>query len=360
MTDRVRVAVVGSGIGRLHVEAYRSLPEHFEVVAICDVDLARARAVAEAQEVPRVLADYHDLLRVNEVDVVDLCTPPYLHVEQTIAALDAGHHVVCEKPLAGALADVDRVIAAAKQARGRVMPIVQYRFGHGIEKLRRLVEAGVAGPAYLTTVETAWRRRAAYYAVPWRGRWATELGGTIVSHAIHAHDLVGYVLGPIRSVYARLATRVNATETEDCVSASLEMADGSLCSLSVTTGSAAELSRHRFCFAHLSAESNTEPYRNSSDPWTFTGDSPAAQEAIEATLRAHVPRPEGFAGQFLRFHEALRSGTELPVTLIDARASIELITALYHAGRTGRPVSLPLGPEHPLYAGWQPRSAAGS
>src|SRR6516165_7422087 len=156
MTDRVRVAVVGSGIGRLHVEAYRSLPEHFEVVAICDMDLARARAVAEAQEVPRVLADYHDLLRVT---------------------------------------DVDRVIAAAKQARGRVMPIFQYRFGHGIEKLRRLVEAGVAGPAYLTTVETAWRRRAAYYAVPWRGRWATELGGTIVSHAIHAHDLVGYVLG---------------------------------------------------------------------------------------------------------------------------------------------------------------------
>ncbi|PYM63846.1 MAG: oxidoreductase, partial [Candidatus Rokuibacteriota bacterium] len=191
----------------------------------------------------------------------------------------------------------------------------------------------VAGRAYLTTVETAWRRRAAYYAVPWRGKWATELGGTLVSHAIHAHDLVYHVLGPARSVSARLATLVNPTESEDCVSASLEMADGSLCSLSVTMGSAAEISRHRFCFENLSAESNTAP---------------------EELLRGFVPLPEGFAGQFYRFHEALASGSELPVTLIEARQALELITALYHSARARQPVTLPIPADHPLYGGWRP------
>jgi predicted dehydrogenase len=249
---------------------------------------------------------------------------------------------------------VDEVIAAEKRSGRRVMPIFQYRFGHGLQKLRFLIAEGVAGRAYLTTAETAWRRRPAYYAVPWRARWKTELGGPIVNLAVHGHDLVYHVLGPARSVYARLATLVNPIETEDCVSASLEMADGSLCSLSVTTGSAEEISRHRFCFQNLSAESHTAPYRSSADPWKFTGDSPEVDQRIEETLRRFVPQPEGFAGQFDRYHRALTSGAELPVTLADARASIELMTALYHAARTCQPVTLPLGPDHPLYGGWQP------
>ena len=67
----------------------------------------------------------------DDVDVVDLCTPPYLHVPQILQTLRAGKHVICEKPLGGSLADVDRVAAAEKRSGRRVMPIFQYRFGHG-------------------------------------------------------------------------------------------------------------------------------------------------------------------------------------------------------------------------------------
>jgi predicted dehydrogenase len=155
-----------------------------------------------------------------------------------------------------------------------------------------------------------------------------------------------------------MTTLVNRTETEDCVVASLEMADGSLASLSVTMGSAHEISRHRFCFENLSAESQTAPYRNSSDPWTFTGDSPDIDRQIREALAAFVPLPEHYAGQFVRLHRALATGSELPVTLADARTSIEWITAIYHAARTERPVRrpvrLPLDRAHPLYGGWQP------
>jgi len=354
MSDRLRVGVVGCGIGRMHVEAYRSLPEQFEVVAICDVDEEKARQLAATQEIPRVFTDLGALCELEELDVVDLCTPPYLHCAQTLQALDAGRHVICEKPLAGSLEDVDRVLAAEQRAGRRVMPIFQYRFGHGIQKLKWLIEQGIAGRAYLTTVETAWRRRAAYYAVPWRAKWATELGGPVVNQAIHGHDLVYYLLGPARTVSAHMTTLVNRTETEDCVVASLEMADGSLASFSVTMGSAHEISRHRVCCQNLSAESNTQPYRNSHDPWTFTGDSPEIDAQIREALAAFVPLPEHFAGQFYRFQQALRTGAELPVTVADARVAIEWITAIYHAARTRQPVRLPLDRTHPLYGGWQP------
>jgi predicted dehydrogenase len=353
MGDALKVGLVGCGIGRQHLDAYRSLPELFEVAALCDVDLAKARALASERGIRRVVGDLAALCEMDELDVIDLCTPPYLHVTQTLQVLAAGKHVICEKPLAGSLEDADRVIVAEQGSGWRVMPIFQYRFGRGIQKLRLLVGRGIAGRAYMTTVETAWRRRAAYYAVPWRSRWATELGGPVVNLAIHAHDLVYYVLGPARTVSAHLTTLVNPVETEDCAAIWLEMADGSICTLAVTTGSSHEISRHRFCFANLSAESHTAPYRNTDDPWTFTGDTPEVEARIRETLTAFQPEPEGFAGQLARCHRALQSGEELPVTLADARASIELITAIYHSSRTRAPVRLPLDSTHPLYRGWQ-------
>jgi predicted dehydrogenase len=354
MSDRLRVAVAGGGIGREHIAAYRALPDQYELLAICDIDAAKARALAEQHGIPRHTADFDELCGMGDLDVFDICTPPHLHVPQALRALAAGKYAICEKPLASSIRDIDQLIAASAAAGRHVMPIFQYRFGHGLQKLKYLVDQGLAGKAYLATVETAWRRRADYYAVPWRGKWRTELGGTLLSHAIHAHDVLSYIAGPARSVFARTATRVNPIEVEDCAAASLELADGALATLAVTLGSPAEITRHRFSFAELTAESNTRPYTSSGDPWVFTGDSPAAEARIAEALASFEPLPEGFAGQLLRFHRALRDGAALPVTLVDARASIELITAMYVSARSGQAVALPLGPEHPNYAGWLP------
>jgi len=352
MSDRLSIGVVGCGIGQAHVCGYQSLPDQFEVRAICDIDKARAREVATAVDIPRVSTDLAELCGMDDLDVIDICTPSYLHASQVQQVLAAGKHAVCEKPVAGSLQDLDALIQAEVESGRRVMPIFQYRFGHGLQKLKWLIEEGIAGRPFLTTVETAWRRRSEYYATPWRGKWETELGGALVTLAVHAHDVLCHVLGPAASVSAHTATLVNPIETEDCVSVSLEMTDGSLASLSVTTGSAAEISRHRFCFSNLTAESNTQPYNNTADPWVFTGDSPELQKQIEETLARFSPLPEGYVGQFHRFYHALHDETELPVTLSDARASLELITAIYHSAETGQSVTLPIGRGHPKYAGW--------
>lgn len=360
MARQLRVAIVGCGIGREHAVAYSKLPEQFELVAICDIDDVKARQLAETYGVPRVVASIEEVCRMSDIDVLDICTPPHLHRGQSLAGLAAGKHVICEKPLVGSLAHVDELIAAEARSGRRLMPIFQSRFGLGIQKLKFLMAQGLTGTAYLTTVETAWRRGEAYYAVPWRGKWATELGGTLLSHAIHAHDLLSYVVGPIRSVFARTTTRVNPIEVEDCAAVALEMADGSLATLAVTLGSAAEITRHRFCFKNVAAESNTQPYANSRDPWTFTGDTPEATAQIEYALEHFQPLPEGYTGQFLAFYEALHGRQDdLPVTLHDARTALELITAMYHSADTGQPVDLPITPAHPKYNSWLPQSPSG-
>ncbi|MCS6846361.1 MAG: Gfo/Idh/MocA family oxidoreductase [Anaerolineae bacterium] len=352
MSPRYKVVVVGTGIGRAHLRAYQSLPALFEVVAVCAAERSEAQTCADEFGIPLALEGIDEACAAD-ADIVDICTPPYLHAEHASKALIAGKHAICEKPLAGSLHDVDALIAAEAASGRRLMPIFQYRFGHAFQKLKRLREAGVTGRALVTAINVHWRRRAPYYDVPWRGHWQTELGGALTGHAIHALDMLTYIIGPVRSVYARIATRVNDIEVEDCAAVVLEMADGSLATLSLTLGSAPEESRHRFVFENLVAESNTRPYDSSGEPWTFTPDTPEAGAAIEAALAGFTPEPEVFAGQFARYHRALATGGPLPVTLADARASIELLTAMYASAATNRPVELPIERNHPMYSGWQ-------
>jgi predicted dehydrogenase len=356
MSKRLKVGVVGLGVGVSHVEAYRELGALFEVAALCDLDAERAKKAANEFDIPQVLTDFDALLKLD-LDIVDICTPSALHFAQTRKALLAGRNVVVEKPFASSLAEADALTELEQQSGKRVSPIFQYRFSNGIAQLLHLRAKGFAGKAYAATVETHWRRLPAYYANPWRGRWATELGGCLTTHAIHNHDILTTILGPVASVYARTATRVNPIETEDCAAAVLEMADGSLATLSVTLGAEEDMSRLRFCFDGLTAESNHSPYNPGTTPWTFTTADSERQAAIDAAV-AEVPLgPERNAGQFLRLHKALTEGGALPVSIADARPALELLTAAYHSARTGVAVPLPLGRGHPLYAGWLPPAA---
>jgi predicted dehydrogenase len=319
---------------------------------VCEIDEGRLAAVGDEFLIPRGTRSFDEVLRMDDVDIVDICTPAMLHFEQILAALSAGKEVVCEKPLVSSLAEIDRVIAAEKEATGRVMPIFQYRFGNGVQKARRLIELGIAGRPYLATVETAWMRTATYYEAPWRGRWETEGGGVLLMHAIHAHDLTTWLMGPVASVFGYTATRVNPIEVEDCAVASLVMRSGALVSLAATLGSQREISRLRLCFEHVTLESALAPYSPGDDPWEMIPASPEAELRIAEALADYRPVPSRYEGQFAAYHAALMTGGPLPVTLADARSSLELATALYHSAATGTAVTLPIAADHPSYNGW--------
>jgi len=351
----LRMAVVGAGIAAKHVEAFRQRPALFDVPVLCALDAERGQALCARHGIAEFTADFETLLRRDDIHVIDICTPPSSHFALCEQALAAGKHVICEKPLFGSLMEIDRIAAERLRPGGpRLMPIFQYRFGSGLAKLRHLIDVGLAGEPIMSTVETHWWRGPAYYDVPWRGRWASELGGGMLGHAIHAHDMLSCVHGDIAELFAFGATRVNPIEVEDTMALSLRLANGSLATLSMTLGSREEISRLRFCFKRLTAESSLAPYAPGRDPWRFVTGDAGHQQAIDAALAALPVHEEGFVRQFELFHAAVTTGAELPVTLADARRSLELVTAAYHSQRTGQPVQLPLGAEHPLYASWLP------
>src|SRR5688500_2754569 len=120
MNQPLRVAVVGGGVGQQHISAFQQLPEQFEVLAFCDIDIDKARAAAATYNIPRVATDIAQLCRMDDLDVIDICTPPHLHFEQIQQVLAAGKHAICEKPLVGSLKQVDDLISAEADSGKRV------------------------------------------------------------------------------------------------------------------------------------------------------------------------------------------------------------------------------------------------
>ena len=353
------VAVVGGGIGRSHiVEGYAPNADKFKVLAICDLDPGRLNGLADEFHVERRTANFDDLLQMEDLDIIDICTPPMVHYPMLMATLKAGKHVICEKPLVGSLAQIDEVIAEEKRSKGRLMPVFQYRFGNGIQQAKAIIDAGLAGKPYIGTVETLWRREADYYAVPWRGKWKSELGGTLMTHAIHPHDIFTYLMGDLKSLYGRVATRVNPIEVEDCVSASVELKSGALGSFTATLGSADEITRIRLAFENLTMESDHSPYNPGAALWKILPRNDRTKDAIAALLKDWKNVPPRFETQMARFYETLASGAPLPVTSADSRRALEIVTAFYHSSRTHQEVTFPIDREHPNYQSWLPEGAA--
>ncbi|MEM8787088.1 MAG: Gfo/Idh/MocA family oxidoreductase [Pseudomonadota bacterium] len=331
-----RVAILGAGIGAQHAAAYAKLSNRFEVVAVCDRDTTRAAAIAPAGA--RVVAALDPILADQAIDVVDICLPPRLHAAVAVSALASGKHVICEKPLALSLEEVAQIEAVSGAAQ--VFPVFQYRYAPAFDRLRALIAAGLAGRPLAASLETHWNRGADYYANPWRGTVAGEGGGALITHAIHVHDLVTHLMGPVDSAFAQTATHVNAIETEDCAAVSLRLRNGALVSSSVTLGAARETTRMRLIYAGLTATSGTMPYAPGEGDWSFEARDPALQTEVDAVLAATPIGPPGYQGFFQAVDARLAGADGQAVTLADGRAAVALAAALYASRDSGHAVAL--------------------
>ncbi len=353
MTKRHRVAIVGTGIGAAHLNGFLANPDRFEVAVICGQDPARTAALAaQAPGAETHLGFNTALLARPDLDIIDICTPPDLHLSQATQALQAGRHVILEKPLVASLAEVDALEAAIARTGRTLMPIFQARFGNGLAMAKHILASGQAGRIHVATAETHWYRGPAYYATPWRGKIAHELGGAFITHAIHLHDMLTTLLGPVRQVSAQVATRVNPIETEDTGAVAMEMESGALATLSVTLGSPQPSSRLRIVAENVTITSGDAPGITASGPFHFAAREGTNRAWLDALIATAPTGPEGFAAQFAGFADTLDHGAPLPVTMAQARHSLELATAIYHSSKSGQRVSLPLPPTHPAYAGW--------
>lgn len=193
---KTRVGFIGcGGIAQgKHVPGHKSV-KNVELVACCDVDTSRAKAFAERNGIPakHVFSDYTKMVEMDELDAVSVCTPNNFHADPTIAALNAGKHVLCEKPLAGNAKDGARMVAAQEKS-GKVLQIgLQSRFNPHWYTLKKRVQEGILGePYYARTMAV---RRRGIPASPTFIKKSIAGGGPLIDIGVHSFDLMLYVLG---------------------------------------------------------------------------------------------------------------------------------------------------------------------
>jgi len=199
-------AVVGIGdISALHLDAIRANPR-IELVGVCDLDAGRAGMAGRAFGVP-FFTDHRELLRAVGPDVVHITTPHDQHVPVALDALDAGAHVLTEKPIGQSVAAGRRLVERAAASNRKVGVVFQNRYNPTAVAIREVLMSGALGPISGARAAVWWFRPAAYYAAaPWRGRWATAGGGVLINQAIHTLDLLLWFLGAPTAVKGVAAT----------------------------------------------------------------------------------------------------------------------------------------------------------
>jgi len=332
------IAIVGTGgIADFHAQALTGLAERARIVAAVDVDEQRLADFGTRFGVPRLHRDLDELFAAGAPDIVDLCTPPGLHAQQAIACLDRGATVVCEKPPALSLAEVDRIAARTEADGPHFATIFQHRFGSGGQALAGLVADGGLGAPTTAVCHTLWYRPDEYFAAPWRGRWETEGGGPTMGHGIHQMDLMLAILGPWREVVAVAARQARPTATEDLSCALVTFENGAVATVVNSLVSPRQTSYLRFDFTEATVEL-THLYGYGDADWTATG-APGHEERVPALWRSRLTGVNsGHTAQFTQVFDALEASAPPPVTPADVRSTMELVAAIYASAFTGRAV----------------------
>ena len=354
---KYQVAIIGTNIGAKHYEDFQKVSDRFNVHTICGLTKESIDNIIPSNSDIKVSLNFEEVLKIKEIDIIDICLPPHLHFSACKKSLEAGKHVICEKPLVSSLEEIDKLSQISKETGKIIFPVFQYRYGPGFSKLKALINSGLAGKPLVASLETHWNRGKEYYSKAWRGTWKGEQGGAILSHSIHIHDLISMIFGPVSNVFAKLTTRVNNIEVEDCAALSIEMDNGALVTSSITLGAANDTSRLKFCFNGITAESAAspdKPYNPADDEWKFLARDPATQNQIEEILSKVKNSKSWYSGMFNEIANKLDDKFSDEVDLSDARKSLEFVTAVYQSSRQNKNIKLPIEKDNPLYNSWLP------
>ncbi|MTI31132.1 Gfo/Idh/MocA family protein [Xanthovirga aplysinae] len=233
--NKVKFAIVGCGnIGKRHL-AVIDADERADVVALCDSNREKVVALSELYgDIPYYL-DYRELLEKTDADVISICTPHGLHAPMSIEAANKRKHVLVEKPMALTTKDCQQMIEAAKTNEVQLMVVKQNRFNVPIQLTKDLLDAGKLGKVYMVQCNVMWNRNPEYYSESdWRGKERVE-GGALYTQVSHFIDLLIWWFGDVIEADARLDTKLQQVEVEDCGTANVRFSSGVMGSLLWTT-----------------------------------------------------------------------------------------------------------------------------
>lgn len=335
-----RAALVGTGsIGDAHVRAVEATFGRVTLDAAVDIDAGRVEAFAKRHAIPHHFTDYATMLREVKPDFVLVATPPAQHTPMSIAAMEAGAWVLCEKPLCGSLAELAQIQAAEDRTGNYTACIFQMRFASSTAHLRRLVDAGHLGRPLVGVCNTLWFRDVAYYDVPWRGRWDTELGGPTMGLGIHAMDHFLHLMGEWKNVRSIAATLDRAIEVEDVSMALVTFANGAVASIVNSALSPRQETYIRLDYQKATVEL-THLYGYTKDNWKLTPVPPAQDDSLLQAWQSFPPDVGSTHGAQLCALVADRDANRRPLTSgVEATKTLELLTAIYKSAFTGEIVT---------------------
>lgn len=353
----IRVAVVGTGcIAHMHIEGLLTFPERCRIVALCDIYPQKAEAMKQKYGLDCEIFDDHRRMLASgvEIDLVHVCTPPYVHCEIAVNSMNAGCNVVVEKPMATCLAECDQMLEAEKRNHVTMACIAQNRFRNSIYKLKKTADSGLAGKICLAQVESAWWRGHCYYDLWWRGTWEKEGGGPTLNHAVHHIDMLNWLEGRTPTEVLAMLTNVmhDNAEVEDLSLACLRYEDGSLAQItsSVVHHGEEQGITLQCADARISAPWGIKAEISQGNGFPGPEGNTELLEKIEKFYR-EIPdlAYEGHTGEIDDVLTALETGGRPLITGVDGRRTVEVITAIYLSGFGGQLVRLPIRKEDPGY-----------
>ena len=347
-------ALIGCGrISFKHIEGFVENADKLKLTAVCDT--VKARADEKAEEYKKhfpnaeinVYTDYREMLARQKCDIITIATESGSHKTITVDCLNAGSHVIVEKPMALSAGDADEMISAAKAKNLKLAVCFQNRFNAPIQKMRTALDAGRFGRVLHGMVQIRWNRNDAYYAeAPWRGTWAHD-GGTLMNQCTHAIDLIQWMLGE-DAVRVQAQTRrfIRPIEAEDFGAAIIEFKNGAV---GIIEGSAVIYPKNLNETISIFGEKGTAVIGglavNRMETWRFA-DSETVGDTEEKVLNPNEKDPAtvygfGHPALFKDFIEAIENNRDPLITGEKGKKALEIILAIYKSQKTGKPVDLP-------------------
>ena len=342
----IRTALIGCGrIADRHVRLLTSMPE-FSLAAMSDVHIGRAQAWT-GQFGGNPYVDYREMLAKEKPDLVHVLTPSGSHASIALEAMETVPNVLVEKPMALTLPDADAMIAKAERLGRRLFVVKQNRYNLPVVKLRDAIERGRFGRLTLGAIRVRWCRRQDYYDQDaYRGTWAQD-GGALTNQASHHIDMLQWMFGEVREVFAMTARQLVSIEAEDTGVAVVRFEGGALGTIEATT--AARPTDVEASISVLGEHGIVEIggfALNEMKRWTFeTADDDDAD--VLSTYRTNPPNVYGFGHhEYLeRVARAIREDRPPEIDGREGRKSLELIVAIYESAERNAPVTYPFTPE---------------
>lgn len=344
--DRVRVGVVGLGMGRNHITGFKSHP-HADVIAICDTDEQRLRELGDQHGIPGRYTSFDEMLHRERLDIVSVTTPNVFHMPQTVAALKAGCHVLCEKPMAMNAHEARIMLNTARAVGKRLMINFSYRFTEQSWALKQQVDAGLLGDIYFA--RTVWHRRRGMPGFGgWFGQKAMAGGGPLIDLGVHRLDLALWLMGypkPVwvmGSTYNHIATDIARREgkpfdVEDLAVGMVKFANGA--TLIVEASWAANIKERELMETRLLGTKGGLVQHNVNEGYAFEAELYLERDGCQFDMRLHPPVPAVKSAMY-HFVESILTNTPHIATGEEGLIVMELLDAMYASAAEGRPIEL--------------------